>query len=40
MARTNGVIMGSGTFTGPGVIENGGALVPGNGAGTLTWNGI
>ncbi len=39
IARANGVIMGSGTFTGPGLIKNGGALVPGNSAGTLTWNG-
>lgn len=39
IAHANGVIMGTGTFTGPGVIENGGSLVPGNTVGTLTWNG-
>jgi hypothetical protein len=39
IARANGVIMGSGTFTGRGLIQNGGALVPGNSAGTLTWIG-
>jgi hypothetical protein len=39
VAQNAGVIMGSGTFNGPGVIETGGQLRPGSSAGVMTWNG-
>jgi hypothetical protein len=39
IAQSNGVIMGSGTFIGPGLIENGGQLRPGSSPGVMTWNG-
>jgi hypothetical protein len=39
VAEQDGIIGGGGTFTGPGVIKSGGALVPGDLVGPLTWNG-
>ncbi len=39
MADHGGILAGSGTYTGPGLIKNGGAMMPGSSPGTLTWNG-
>jgi hypothetical protein len=39
IAEDGGIIAGGGTFTGPGLIKSGGALLPGSTVGTLTWNG-
>ncbi len=39
IAEMGGIIAGAGTFTGPGLIKNGGTLLPGSTVGTLTWNG-
>lgn len=39
IAENGGIIAGGGTFTGPGLIKSGGALLPGSTVGTLTWNG-
>ena len=39
IADAGGILAGAGTFTGPGLIMNGGALVPGSSPGALTWDG-
>jgi hypothetical protein len=36
IAESGGVLTGAGTFTGPGIVQSGGAMMP---TGPLTWNG-
>lgn len=38
-AQSGGVIRGDGSFTGPGLLNAGGSMRPGNSPGLLTWNG-
>jgi hypothetical protein len=39
VADAGGILTGAGTFSGPGLIKSGGAVMPGSSAGTLTWTG-
>jgi hypothetical protein len=39
VAEEGGILKGAGTFTGPGLVQNGGAIMPGSSAGVLTWTG-